>query len=40
MRQKIWLELIKDNDYDIRYHQGKVNMVINTFSRRSLYPRT
>ncbi|GKE40874.1 putative reverse transcriptase domain-containing protein, partial [Tanacetum coccineum] len=31
---KIWLELLSDYDCDIRYHQGKVNMVVDALSRK------
>ncbi|GJX16652.1 putative reverse transcriptase domain-containing protein [Tanacetum coccineum] len=27
MRQRRWLELLSDYDYDIRYHPGKANVV-------------
>ncbi|GKG51392.1 putative reverse transcriptase domain-containing protein, partial [Tanacetum coccineum] len=27
MRQRHWLELLSDYDYDIRYHPGKANVV-------------
>lgn len=33
MRQKKWLELLKDYDYDIKYHIGKTNVVIDVLSR-------
>ena len=29
MRQRRWLELIKDYDYEILYHPGKAKMVAN-----------
>jgi hypothetical protein len=35
MRQRRWLELIKDYDYEINYHLGKANMVANMLSRKS-----
>jgi hypothetical protein len=35
LRQRIWLELIKDYDLGINYHPGKANVVADAFSRRS-----
>jgi hypothetical protein len=35
LRQRRWLELIKDYDLRINYHHGKANVVANTLSRRS-----
>ena len=35
MRQRRWLELIKDYDLDIQYHEGKANVVANALSRKS-----
>ncbi|KAL8126500.1 hypothetical protein AgCh_013692 [Apium graveolens] len=32
MRQRRWLELIKDYDYEILYHPGKAKMVANALS--------
>ncbi|GJY09760.1 putative reverse transcriptase domain-containing protein [Tanacetum coccineum] len=34
MRQRHWLELLSDYDCDIRYHQGKANVVANALSRK------
>ncbi|GKG00561.1 hypothetical protein Tco_0302251 [Tanacetum coccineum] len=34
MRQRRWLELLSDYDYDIRYHPGKVNVVADALSRK------
>ena len=36
MRQKRWLELIKDCDCEINYHLGKANLVVDTLSRKSM----
>src|SRR4051812_41135916 len=33
MRQRIWIELIKDYDLDIHYHSGKDNVVADALSR-------
>ncbi|XP_020081266.1 uncharacterized protein LOC109704893, partial [Ananas comosus] len=35
MRQRRWLELLKDYDITILYHPGKANVVANTLSRKS-----
>ncbi|GJT96771.1 putative reverse transcriptase domain-containing protein [Tanacetum coccineum] len=34
MRQRRWLELLSDYDYEIRYHQGKGNVVADALSRK------
>nr|GFA84379.1 putative reverse transcriptase domain-containing protein [Tanacetum cinerariifolium] len=34
MRQRRWLELLSDYDCEIRYHPGKVNVVVDTLSRK------
>jgi hypothetical protein len=36
MRQRRWLELIKDYDYEINYHPSKTNVVADTLSRKSM----
>ncbi|XP_056177017.1 uncharacterized protein LOC130140748 [Syzygium oleosum] len=35
MRQRRWMELLKDYDCDIMYHPGKANRVANALSRKS-----
>ncbi|KAJ9555926.1 hypothetical protein OSB04_010540 [Centaurea solstitialis] len=35
MRQRIWLELLKDYDCDLLYHPGKANVVANALSRKN-----
>jgi hypothetical protein len=35
MRQRRWLELIKDYDLDVHYHPGKANVVADALSRKS-----
>lgn len=34
MRQRRWLELVKDYDCEIHYHPGKANAVADTLSRK------
>jgi hypothetical protein len=34
MRQRRWLELIKDYELEIHYHLGKANVVADTLSRK------
>src|SRR5579859_6189728 len=35
MRQRRWLELIKDYDLEVHYHPGKANIVADALSRKS-----
>jgi hypothetical protein len=35
MRQRRWLELIKDYDCHIMYHSGKANVVADALSRKA-----
>jgi hypothetical protein len=35
MRQRRWLELIKDYDLKIHYHPGKANVVVDALSRKA-----
>ncbi|KAA3473868.1 Retrotransposon protein [Gossypium australe] len=37
LRQRRWLELLKDYDLVIDYHPGKANMVADALSRKSLF---
>jgi hypothetical protein len=34
MRQRRWLELIKDYDLEVLYHPGKANVVADALSRK------
>ena len=34
MRQRRWLELLSDYDYDIRYHPGKANVVADALNHK------
>nr|GEZ49038.1 hypothetical protein [Tanacetum cinerariifolium] len=36
MRQQRWIELFSDYDYEIRYHSGKTNRVVDAFSRKEM----
>ncbi|GJX99844.1 putative reverse transcriptase domain-containing protein [Tanacetum coccineum] len=38
MRQRRWLELLSDYDYDIHYHLGKANVVADALSRKEREP--
>jgi hypothetical protein len=35
MRQRRWLEFIKDYELEIHYHPGKANVVADALSRKS-----
>ena len=35
MRQQYWLELLKDYGYEISYHLGKANRVVDALSKKS-----
>jgi hypothetical protein len=35
MRQRRWLELIKDYDLQVHYHPGKANIVADALSRKA-----
>ena len=37
MRQRRWLELLKDYDFGLNYHPGKANVVADALSRRTLH---
>ncbi|GJV27259.1 putative reverse transcriptase domain-containing protein [Tanacetum coccineum] len=34
MQQRRWIELFSDYDYEIRYHPGKANVVVDSLSRK------
>ena len=36
MRQRRWLDLLKDYDCTIQYHFGKANVVVDALSRKSV----
>jgi hypothetical protein len=35
MRQRRWLELVKDYELEVHYHPGKANVIANTLSRKA-----
>ena len=37
IRQRRWLELVKDYDVEFRYHPGHANVVADALSRKKLY---
>ena len=37
MRQRRWLELLKDYDGIVDYHLGKANVVVEALSRKTIY---
>jgi len=37
IRQRRWLEFLKDYDFQLSYHPGKANMVADALSRKSLH---
>ena len=37
MRQRRWLELLKDFDFELSYHPGKANVVADALSRKTLH---
>ena len=36
MRQRRWMEFLKDYEFELKYHPGKVNVVADTLSKKSL----
>ena len=37
LRQRWWLEFLKDYDFEVKYYPGKVNVVIDALGRKSLH---
>ncbi|KAK2448834.1 hypothetical protein QL285_008081 [Trifolium repens] len=37
MRQRRWMEYLKDFDFNLNYHPGKANLVADALSRKTLY---
>ena len=40
MRQRRWMEFLKDYDFGLSYHPGKANVVADALSRKSLHVAT
>ena len=36
MHQRRWMELLKDYNFELSYHPGKVNVVADALSQKSL----
>jgi hypothetical protein len=37
MRQRRWIELIKDYELEVHYHPGKANVIADTLSHKARY---
>ncbi|GAU50355.1 hypothetical protein TSUD_283640 [Trifolium subterraneum] len=37
MRQRRWMEYLKDFDFELNYHPGKANVIADALSRKALY---
>ena len=37
MRQRRWMEFLKDYDFGLSYHLGKANIVVDALSQKSLH---
>jgi len=37
MRQRRWTEFLKDYDFELLYHPGKANVVVDALSRKTVH---
>lgn len=37
MRQRCWMEFLKDYDFELQYHPGKANVVGDALSRKKFH---
>jgi len=37
MRQRRWMEFLKDYDFELLYHPGKANVVVDALSRKRMH---
>src|ERR1044072_7607479 len=37
MRQRRWMEFLKDYEFTLQYHPGKANVVADAFSRKAIH---
>jgi len=37
MRQRLWMEYLKDYDFELLYHLGKANVVADTLTRKRMH---
>jgi len=37
MRQTRWMEFLKDYDFELLYHSGRANMVVDALSRKAVH---
>jgi len=37
MRQRMWMEFLKDYDFELLYHPGKANVVVDALSRKIVH---
>ena len=33
----MWVEFLKDYDFEVMYHTGKANIIVDAFTRKSLH---